>query len=84
MTYTGHVQGVGCRWTVARIATRYAVVGTVRNVSDGSVELVAQASPAVLEAFLREVEESMAGYIQQANRSELPAGDDLTGFQILR
>lgn len=40
---TGKVQGVGFRWFVARNATRLRVMGYARNLSDGSVEVVAVA-----------------------------------------
>ena len=40
---TGKVQGVGFRWFVARNATRLRVMGYARNLSDGSVEVVAMA-----------------------------------------
>jgi acylphosphatase len=39
--YTGHVQGVGFRFTVRELAQRFAVTGFVRNLSNGKVELVA-------------------------------------------
>lgn len=41
---TGKVQGVGFRWFVARNATRLRICGHARNLSDGSVEVVAYTS----------------------------------------
>jgi acylphosphatase len=35
----GTVQGVGFRYHVVRIASRFEVRGTVRNTSDGAVEI---------------------------------------------
>ena len=40
--YKGNVQGVGFRWMAKRISCGYEVVGCVRNLPDGSVELVGQ------------------------------------------
>ena len=38
--FTGHVQGVGFRWTTERIASQLPLRGFVRNLPDGRVEVV--------------------------------------------
>ncbi len=43
ITVTGRVQGVGFRNTVYRIATRHGIAGHVRNLQDGTVEIIAGA-----------------------------------------
>ena len=48
----GRVQGVGFRWFAVRRAEEHAVRGHVRNLADGSVEVVAEGDRAALEAFL--------------------------------
>lgn len=40
---SGSVQGVGFRSYAKRLAERLSIVGTVQNLDDGSVEIVAQA-----------------------------------------
>ena len=40
--YSGHVQGVGFRYTVKTVAWGFEVTGTVRNLQDGRVELIAE------------------------------------------
>ena len=40
--YSGHVQGVGFRYAVRTLTTGFEVTGTVRNLEDGRVELVAE------------------------------------------
>ncbi|MBL8829940.1 MAG: acylphosphatase, partial [Planctomycetaceae bacterium] len=40
--FHGRVQGVGFRVTTRSIAQRFAVTGWVRNLPDGSVELLAE------------------------------------------
>jgi acylphosphatase len=61
--YSGHVQGVGFRYTAQGLARGYPVAGYVRNLSSGEVELVAEGEPAQVEAFLAAVARHMAGYI---------------------
>lgn len=48
----GKMQGVGMRSTACMIALEMGVHGTVRNCSDGSVEIVAQGPSEQLEKFL--------------------------------
>jgi hypothetical protein len=40
--YSGHVQGVGFRYNTKSVARGYEVIGTVRNLDDGRVELIAE------------------------------------------
>ena len=49
--YEGRVQGVGFRANVYDIATGLPVTGQVRNLRDGSVELVAEGEKTVLDQF---------------------------------
>jgi len=83
VNYTGQVQGVGFRYTAQALARGYAVAGHVRNLPDGSVELVAEGAPDQVAAFLAAVAERMAGYITHAAvRDETPQG--VHGFHIRR
>lgn len=81
--YSGSVQGVGFRYTARRIATSHRIGGYVRNMRDGTVELVADGREEDLQAFTDSVEEEMAGYIssKDVERSsiDVPAPD----FRIL-
>ena len=51
----GRVQGVGFRAFAARTATRLDLVGGVRNLDDGRVELDVEGRRTVIEALLREL-----------------------------
>ncbi|NOX38330.1 MAG: acylphosphatase [Calditrichaeota bacterium] len=48
----GMVQGVGYRFFTQRKAREYGLVGYVRNMPDGSVEVYAEGDREVLENFL--------------------------------
>jgi len=50
---TGRVQGVGYRHYVSECAHHLGLHGSVQNVQDGSVHMVAEGSPAALEDFIR-------------------------------
>lgn len=47
----GQVQGVGFRWFVAGEAERLGLGGFVRNLPDGTVEVVSQGPDAALETL---------------------------------
>jgi acylphosphatase len=49
----GRVQGVGFRWFVMSEAERLALGGYVRNLPDGSVEVVSRGSDDALETLER-------------------------------
>lgn len=83
--YSGRVQGVGFRYTVKRTAAGYEITGTVRNLSDGRVELVAEGARDELEAFRQGIRDAgLAGFIQQENAEWAAARNDLRGFEIVR
>jgi acylphosphatase len=48
----GHVQGVGFRWSAARVANLLGIKGFVRNMPDGSVYIEAEGTEKKLEEFI--------------------------------
>ena len=50
-TVTGRVQGVGFRWFVLRRAKSLELTGWVRNLPDGSVEVLAEGTEAALDSL---------------------------------
>jgi acylphosphatase len=56
--YEGRVQGVGFRYSVKSLATGYEVVGCVKNLMDGRVELEVQGEASEVDAFLTAVLDS--------------------------
>jgi acylphosphatase len=51
----GRVQGVGYRFFVLRVAARHSIYGIVRNLPDGSVEILAEGERADIEEFRKEL-----------------------------
>jgi acylphosphatase len=79
--YCGRVQGVGFRYTARQLAQGFAVAGHVRNLHDGSVELVAEGAPDQVDGLLATVARRMAGYIERHTiHEEAPTG--AAGFHI--
>lgn len=52
----GRVQGVGFRFFTLKEAMRFDLKGWVRNNYDGSVEMVVQGVPKLLDAFIEQIE----------------------------
>jgi len=80
--FTGRVQGVGFRFTALRIAARFGLAGFVRNLPDGGVEMVAQGSPGDIEQCIRDIEETLAGYITETKIEEISPDSKYKDFKI--
>ena len=80
--YCGTVQGVGFRYTVRRVASRFSVAGFVKNLPDGRVKLVAEGSAGQLRRFLDAVDAEMGHYITEKQQKSGPATAKFTSFDI--
>lgn len=81
--YEGRVQGVGFRWTVKEIARGFDLTGTVKNLPDGRVELLAQGDPEEVESFLEAIRTSaLAAHIHTECPQDKACISGLRGFQI--
>jgi len=81
--YSGRVQGVGFRWTCQAIARRHPVSGTVKNLSDGTVELFADGEVRDVRSFLAEIQQAMSGNIENIDIGPVPATVQYSGFRIV-
>lgn len=82
--FRGRVQGVGFRMTTAAIARKLPIQGYVRNLWDGSVELVVDAAEGVFQQCLAAIREAFAGYITAEAIDEIPRTEEFTDFSIRR
>lgn len=82
--YTGRVQGVGFRWTTARVAKRHPVTGYVQNLPDGRVRLVAEGRPADVAALLDDVQQAMSNNIHHADSHQGEATGEFPDFSVHR
>ncbi len=83
--YSGNVQGVGFRYTVKTVAAGFEVVGIVRNLIDGRVELVAEGAKDELEAFRTAIRDAGLGnFIRNEEIQWSEAANEFRGFEIVR
>ena len=81
--YSGQVQGVGFRLTAEETAREFGVVGWVKNLRDGRVELVAEAEEQGLKTFLEKIRRGpMRNFIKQVELSWSEAGNTFDEFEI--
>ncbi|MEX0818734.1 MAG: acylphosphatase, partial [Pirellulaceae bacterium] len=80
--YSGHVQGVGFRFTTELIARRFDITGCVQNLPDGRVYLVVEAETGETQQFLSEIAARLGEYIQETKVAELAPTGEFAGFSI--
>lgn len=68
-TYKGRVQGVGFRYSVCRIAKQYPVSGWVKNLPDGSVEMLTQGEQKDIEKFCQTIKNYFADNISDVKEA---------------
>ena len=72
INFTGRVQGVGFRWNTKEAVRDFRVTGYVKNLSDGTVELLLEGEKDDLSRAQKAVEEKMRGYWTSREWIDLP------------
>lgn len=81
--FAGRVQGVGFRMSAEDAARPYDVVGWVKNLADGRVELVAEGEERTLTKFLQQLRTgAMKNFIQHAEVAWDEATGEFREFEI--
>jgi acylphosphatase len=81
---SGRVQGVGFRYAAREAASECGAAGWVRNLPDGTVEIVAQGSAAAIACLRTWAEKGPRhGRVERVSEEPLPPSP-LTGFEIRR
>lgn len=82
--YSGTVQGVGFRYSVKSLARGFELTGTVRNLPDGRVELLAEGVRSELEEFRRAIQDSELGHFIRGEEFRWSnARNEFRGFEIV-
>ncbi len=81
----GFVQGVGYRAYVSSIANKYGIKGYVKNMPDGSVEILASGNKAALSAFRQaiKIDQENGPQVKQMQEKALEGRQLLSSFKIL-
>ncbi|HOK57199.1 MAG TPA: acylphosphatase [bacterium] len=79
----GIVQGVGFRWYAQRIGNSIGVSGWVKNLPDGSVEIVVEGEKEKIEIFIEEMKNGYLGKnITEIEKIEEDFKGEFKGFEI--
>jgi acylphosphatase len=80
--FTGSVQGVGFRFTAHRLARLNQLKGYIRNLPDGTVEMLAQGYTEDVDNCITDIKEYFAGYVRETKIEELPIDPRYKNFNI--
>jgi acylphosphatase len=82
ITISGRVQGVGFRANAERMADRLGLSGWVRNLPDGSVEIIAEGPEGYVEEFIKWCRVGPSGaFVYEITVERASTERKLSGFQ---
>ena len=81
--FEGHVQGVGFRYQTVSVAKGFEVTGTVRNLVDGRVHLLADGEEAEVKAFQEAVADELECYIRKMEIQTMLGPRRCSGFRMI-
>ncbi len=73
---------MGFRYTACRLAASYPITGLVKNLPDGTVQMVAQGGKEVIIELIEEIKREFAGYLKDCAIEWRPAGELYSSFSI--
>ena len=80
---TGRVQGVGFRMFAERLASELNVVGFVRNLPEGEVEVLAQGDTADVESFCEWLRKGPSfARVEDLSVKDVPVDPNLRNFGV--
>lgn len=80
--FSGHVQGVGFRYSAAQVAKGYEVTGFVKNLNDGRVELEIEGAESECRQMVESIEEELDGYVRSVELSDGIRSKSFSTFRI--
>jgi acylphosphatase len=82
VNFKGRVQGVGFRWRVMRVAKLFPCTGYVKNLTDGSVELVIEGAGSDANRMVDAVNREMQDYWNEQTTDERLGDAHFSTFEI--
>jgi len=80
---SGRVQGVYFRLFTQNKAKHFAIKGSVRNLSDGRVEIIAEAEPIIIDKFIQWCRKGpVTARVDHVEVAELESDEVFTSFEI--
>jgi acylphosphatase len=80
--FKGRVQGVGFRYSSHRIAGQYEMTGYVRNLPDGTVEMLAQGPLIQIDSCIDAIQDYFGGHVRDCQAVEVPVDLRYSDFKI--
>jgi acylphosphatase len=80
--FIGHVQGVGFRFTAHRMGQRHQLTGFVRNLPDGTVEMLAQGPARDINDCIEDIKDYFGDYLREIRTQEIPTDPKYKDFRI--
>jgi acylphosphatase len=80
--FSGHVQGVGFRYSTLQVAKEFEVAGFVQNLADGRVLVEVEGATREIDAFVAAVGERMHGHVRKVERAQQIRPPQFKGFTI--
>ena len=80
--FIGNVQGVGFRYNASAFARRLRLTGFVRNLPDGSVEMLAQGPAEDIQSCIEDIERYFEVHIRRTESQEVPFDPRYNDFVI--
>lgn len=84
--FEGRVQKIGFRYATRQIALGFDVIGWIKNLADGSVELVIEGETLEVQEFIEEIteESTLSHHIKNIIQEDISPLKDVTGFTITK
>ena len=80
--FFGRVQGVGFRFTSKQVADQFSVSGWVKNLPNGSVEMIVEGEVSELKRYIAAVKSSTHGNVTDTEITKSDATSEFSGMEI--
>ena len=81
--FYGTVQGVGFRYTALSFAQQFPLTGWVKNLSDGSVEMIVEGPHKKIEELLSRLKGQFGSFIRDQHVEWTEAREEFVKFSII-